>query len=110
MNIRGAVAIGPGATLKIPSDDGSECRGHSEYSDIKGGQQVEIRDAAGKVVSVATLEPSVALDDDAGCLWQFTVYTPGGGDFYQAVYEGWTSKLVAEAEVSQTMLLMGPGL
>lgn len=60
----------------IVTEDG--CIGIGKYASLGVGQQIVIRDAAGLIVGVATLEAS---DAATGCQWTFEVTVPVS-DFY----------------------------
>lgn len=68
----------PGAANEtfIITDEG--CVGLGEYSDIRAGRQVVVRDEADTIIGVTTLEASSATDT---CAWNFTVEVPPS-DFY----------------------------
>lgn len=58
------------------SDEG--CVGLGEWRQLKPGAQVIVRDAAGTVVDIASLE---ALESDDTCTWAFSIDVPGADYF-----------------------------
>lgn len=107
ISVTGAVALGPGAVLHDFPVAG-QCSGHSEFTDIDGGIQVQILDSAGAVVAVTELEDGSRYGDTDDCVWTFQTEVPVGGGFYSAKVLGWESDKVAEADLPFTIVPVLP--
>lgn len=105
VRVAGGIGIGADLALPIPADDGSQCRGSSDYARVQAGDQVEIHDAAGTVVALTQLEPA-KLSEAGACAWTFAAEAPAGGAFYRAVYDRWESQLVAEEALGSEALIL----
>ena len=109
VTVSGVVGLGHGATLQNFPTDG-QCSAISVYTDIQEGSQVKITDSSGAVVALGALAAGVPIGDGdlKGCGWFFTALAPTAGSFYQATVLGWSSDLVAEADLPTTRLLVLP--
>lgn len=87
----------PGAVNEtfIITDEG--CVGLGEYSDIRAGRQVVVRDEADTIIGVTTLEASSATDT---CAWNFTVEVPPS-DFYAVSIPMEAEHILTSAEVEE---------
>lgn len=107
ISITGAVALGGGAVIHDLPEPG-QCTAHSEYTDIKPGVQVVVRDSAGSVVATTELGDGARYGDSEDCVWPFDVDVPAGGGFYSAELLTWESDVVAEADLSTTIVAILP--
>lgn len=105
--LSGAIALGGGTVIHgVPAE--GNCRAFGEYSDVKGGGQAQILDAAGTVVAVTGIEEGIRYEDTDECVWYFDVDVPAGGGFYSARYADWESVKVAEADLATTLVAILP--
>jgi hypothetical protein len=67
------------------SYSGQTCAGKGGYSDVRGGTQVVVTDAAGKAIAVTALATGRLFSFDnqtTECVFDFETTVPGGHTFY----------------------------
>lgn len=107
IHVTGALALGGGAVIHDLPEEG-QCTAHSEYTDIKPGEQVLIHNAAGDVVAATELGDGSRFQDSEDCVWAFDVDVPAGGGFYSASVLEWESDVIAEADLATTIVAILP--
>jgi hypothetical protein len=105
--VSGVVALGGGAVIHDMPSEGL-CSAHSQFTDIKAGEQVEIHDASGAVVAITELNDGKRFGDTEDCVWSFDVEVPAGGGFYSASVLEWESDTIAEADLGMAIVTILP--
>jgi hypothetical protein len=83
--VSGVLTLPPGGSI----NDGGPCRGWQGYDDIRGGAQVTVSNASGKVLQVGELDDGVLNNEGAdyssrSCEFRFAVAdVPTGHRFYR---------------------------
>jgi hypothetical protein len=101
-------------TIKDDIDGGTACQGDGGYSDIRGGTEVVIHDAAGKVIATGQLADGVGSDfatDEIAltCTFHFTVRDVPEQDFYgiEVSHRGTVQFSAAQIERGDVELSLG---
>lgn len=90
-------------------NDHANCFGKGGLSDLKGGAQVVITDAAGATVAVTSLRPGV-LDLSGApylCVLRFEASVPAGKGFYGVQIANRERVQYPEAQLGQIKLSVG---
>jgi|SRR5690625_1030543 len=84
---------------------------HDRVFALTDEPQVQIRDAADRVVGTARIETGISSAGDA-CTFTFETTVPSGGGYYAATVESFTTDLVAEDEAVGGVIVLDllPGL
>lgn len=78
-----------------------------DYRALRSGEQIQLKDASGEIVAVASLEKSPLNPGKHLCAWDAEfVDVPAGGKFYTVAIGKWESDAETEAHASTKRIVL----